>query len=759
WLRGINPRANTTPPPPLDHEEVYVQVGAPWPIGTAGPVILFGDASGGKHGTDPRRRRVGIGLAILANHGLSWQLEAGAIATLPGRQQTVPRGGIYAFVLALEHLDADIDYVTDHMPLLNAWQRQRWLHLGAGKNSDLWARIGRALAAKPTRRVTVSWAPSHQEDDGEPIVSNFLATGNCCADRLAYLGAVFAASGASASAPHADRWDVIASQVRRRARQALLGAAGGDPWLTERPAAEQDAIDTSAHQIVALGRGKWKCLLCRQVFASASLSEAARTPCDATAADWATFDHVRRAPPGNAVCMGTGAAHESHRLYEWPANSLFFCGTCGAYGTTLGMGLRSECKGTTTRKTAEALKRIAQGVYPSYLGPPKAIAQANSISATIAHVVSGALAPADPPQHAEEATDNSTAGQIEAVIGILHGQAIQAAQRPSRRQSEEACGLSPGRRRQQRHGPWSGRPNEAKRGPGSGHPRRQRPATQAQTQGSQVGAPTAAAGGPLGPRLWLPDYTSPASGAVVLHCNAATGAPGRHRPPAEATGTREPSPPPRSAVPPALDPRPAQPPANERTFGKRVAYLLGAARRSLAGEGPQDDAGPSPTAAPEAGNRPCLAAGQAARADGRAAGALSGAAELGLPGRSSSNRPCLAAGQGAQALSAGAAVLGLPDRSSGNRPSQAGGQAAGADGRAAGPLADAAELGLPDRSSGNRPCQASEEEDNQDPPQTSGAAAAPGAPAATLAAAAASALAVAAVAAAARDAPRDNAHG
>jgi len=643
WLRGINPIAHTTPPPPMAHEELYVHVGAPWPTGSDRPVTIFGDASGGKHGTDPRRRRVGIGLAVIEACGPRWQLAAGAIATLPGRRQTVPRGEIFAFVLALEHYADHIDYVTDNLPLLNGWHAQRWLHLSKGANSDLWARIGRSLQTHPHRRVTVTWTPSHQEDEGEPLVSHFLASGNCCADRLANLGAEAAAATANASTPHADRWDVIASQIRRRARQALLDAAGGDPWLTERPAAEQVArpspiqcaIDSSEHQIVTLGQGKWKCLLCRQVFTSATLLETARTPCVASSADWATFDHVRAVPHGATVCMGTGTAHESHRLYEWPAHSLFFCGTCGAYGTTMGMGLRAECKGAATRKTTEALKRISQGVYPSHQGPPEAITQANRISATIAHVVSGAMAPAEPPQAQEEAPDNSTAGQVTAVIGLLHGQAIQAAQRPSRRQAREPGGPQAAPRRRRRAAsapggaeangtaPGAAAPAEACRAPGGGPPRHRRPApAPPHRQDNQASGPSAAAEAPHGPRLWLPDYTSPFSGNVILfNETASTHGPGPGSPPTLADDARDASPAPCQGEPAPAAASAAQPPEDQRTFAQKIAYLLGAARRSAsaaprareAGHGPGSD---EAAAAPGGPCRPLqAAAGGEVRAD------------------------------------------------------------------------------------------------------------------------------------------------
>ncbi|CAK0814648.1 unnamed protein product, partial [Prorocentrum cordatum] len=502
---------------------LLVHVGAPWPTGGSQPITIFGDASGGKHGTDERRRRVGVGLAVIEVCGPRWRLAAGAIATLPGRRQTVPRGEIFAFALALEQLDADIHYVTDNMPLLKGWNAQRWLNLGKGANSDLWARIGRSLQAHPNRQVGVTWTPSHQEDEGEPMVSHFLAAGNCCADRLANLGARAAAASADRSTPHADRWDVIASQVRRRARQALLDAAGGDPWLSERPAAEQvarpsalqRAIDDSPHQLVTVGQGKWKCLLCRQLFPAATLHEAAASACAATEADWASFDHVRKVSAGMQIAMGAGVVHASHRLYEWPANSLYFCGVCGAHGTTMGMGLRGECKGETTRKTDEALRRIAKGVYPSHQGPPKPVIEAKAISATIAHVVGGGLAPADPaiPEDLPEA--GTMEHQLEAVIGILHGQALQAAQRPSRKQAREPDGPQPTARRRRR----------ASSDPGAGQGENATAAATAQELPAAAPAPLVgqrrrrsqtevavqATGGPLGPRLWLPDHTSPLS--------------------------------------------------------------------------------------------------------------------------------------------------------------------------------------------------------------------------------------------------------
>ena len=47
-------------------------------------------------------------------------MEAGGNAILPGRRQTVPRGEIFAFVLAFEKLEVDFEYVAHYKPLIDA---------------------------------------------------------------------------------------------------------------------------------------------------------------------------------------------------------------------------------------------------------------------------------------------------------------------------------------------------------------------------------------------------------------------------------------------------------------------------------------------------------------------------------------------------------------------------------------------------------------------------------------------------------------
>ncbi|CAK0887695.1 unnamed protein product [Prorocentrum cordatum] len=94
-----------------------------------------------------------------------------------------------------------------------------------------------------------------------------------------------------------------------------------------------------------------------------------------------------------------------------------------------------------------------------------------------------------------------------------------------------------------------------------------------------------ATGGPLGPRLWLPDYTSPLSGAVTACCAASH--------PAELAQREQEG--------------PAASGAGERTLAQKIAYLLSAVR---AGSG--EERADTPRASPErarAARDPCVPGG------------------------------------------------------------------------------------------------------------------------------------------------------
>ena len=103
WLRGAMPAAWTTVPAPSDQELWFqdglvggVVEGALGPGEDTKPVLLFGDASGGKDSRDSRFRRVGLGLACMSDE-VAMQLQVAFLGILPGVVQTVPRGELYIF--------------------------------------------------------------------------------------------------------------------------------------------------------------------------------------------------------------------------------------------------------------------------------------------------------------------------------------------------------------------------------------------------------------------------------------------------------------------------------------------------------------------------------------------------------------------------------------------------------------------------------------------------------------------------------------
>ncbi|CAK0857540.1 unnamed protein product [Prorocentrum cordatum] len=411
WLRGIDPRANAIPAAPSDVETILHDL------------FIFGGASGGARAEGPRRRRAGAAINALRafSRGAGRELEAGAWALLPGRRQTAPRGGTCAFIIALELVDCGFAFVTDHKALLTAWERGRARRAGKGKNADLWARIGRAVQARPRRRVRLVWAPPRQgDDDDEPIVNVYLAAGNCCA--------------LQGAAQFIDYWDVVGWQIRRRARQAPMGAAGGDPWLTERPAARaaprqtalQEAIGSSPHQLAAVG-AQWKCIQCRVFCSKSDLHDFAAAECRRVAQQIVARDQALAAPHLARVPMGHQEVHPSHDLHEWPRFSLFFCMECGAYGTVIGRSLRERCDRAPTRKQGEMLRRILDGRHPSYQGPPAAALRALEVEAAADFVAHGGLAPREPAAGAPAMHGDA------AFAEVLRQQAADALQREQRR--------------------------------------------------------------------------------------------------------------------------------------------------------------------------------------------------------------------------------------------------------------------------------------------------------------------------------------
>ena len=84
WLRGLIPTAWLPSLPEVQATEYY-SVGAYTPAGgflprdVGEPVFLFGDASGGKYGSHPSLRRVGVAVAQLAAFEVPFLKAAGPL--------------------------------------------------------------------------------------------------------------------------------------------------------------------------------------------------------------------------------------------------------------------------------------------------------------------------------------------------------------------------------------------------------------------------------------------------------------------------------------------------------------------------------------------------------------------------------------------------------------------------------------------------------------------------------------------------------
>eukprot|EP00959_Pyramimonas_sp_CCMP1952_P269919 5643334-Pyramimonas_sp.AAC.1 len=82
--------------------------------GPGNPLLVFGDASGGKTSGERRFRRVGVAIVTFDCFCFSFSIRSSAFGRLPGCRQSVPRGELLAFELALRTTVGHICYVADN---------------------------------------------------------------------------------------------------------------------------------------------------------------------------------------------------------------------------------------------------------------------------------------------------------------------------------------------------------------------------------------------------------------------------------------------------------------------------------------------------------------------------------------------------------------------------------------------------------------------------------------------------------------------
>ena len=234
WNRGLAPLSWLQVPPPPESDLLMV-IGESEALDSDFPVI-FTDASGGAFSADPRLRRVGFGIAVVRfddfhNHSLHF----GAFGALPGAEQTVPRGELYAAVVALRLLPAKkgrpVMLITDCLPFFEtALDDKKLAKAISSANGDLWEEWQK-MRRKHSNLILMQWTPSHQtaKELYCGLVNLFKFVGNTFADALAERGAALA-SVPQNFAKKVQRQDTLSRQVLQR-NLAIMKEIVEDPEL------------------------------------------------------------------------------------------------------------------------------------------------------------------------------------------------------------------------------------------------------------------------------------------------------------------------------------------------------------------------------------------------------------------------------------------------------------------------------------------------------------------------------------------------
>ena len=156
WLRGCLPSnfIKIQTPPVLEEKLAFL---FREPAGYWRYPKLWTDASGGEYGSIPQLRRCGVGIAAVALTSQGVQIEFGAFGALAGEHQTVPRGELYAIVVAFEctHHAQPLEVVTDSLVNQQLYSKGPRATAEAA-NADLWQRLWAILKVR-TAPSSIRW--------------------------------------------------------------------------------------------------------------------------------------------------------------------------------------------------------------------------------------------------------------------------------------------------------------------------------------------------------------------------------------------------------------------------------------------------------------------------------------------------------------------------------------------------------------------------------------------------------------------------
>ena len=374
WLRGLLPAQWVSVPPPPSAASwsstgVDGVVRGAFGTGAPGrPIWLFGDASGGPDTMSPKLRRVGL---AVVSFGTEYSAVGAVFGPLVGHRQTVHRGELKSFVMALWMTFGDVIYVSDCDNVVSGWFAGQHLRPW-GDDADLWAEVRDAAEG---RSVTVLFTNSHlnANDVVQGRGVSWLVYGNAVVDDLAD----FAAS--EARLPQAVRSRVLlherrAHLVRLRLLRAALDSMGAEgkkrgrvaPGVPPPPLPPAAAAVSSLLSTHSLSDCKQKCLRCFSSATKATMKQWWATDCFPLF----NVDGLIMSPKiGARVHVMGGWAHPTHTLNVHTSLGVWFCSLCGAIAEKQLRSLGEPCKGKValTKARGEYLDRIAVGLPPKVL--------------------------------------------------------------------------------------------------------------------------------------------------------------------------------------------------------------------------------------------------------------------------------------------------------------------------------------------------------------------------------------------------------
>ncbi len=340
---GLPPRAARWLPTPEMQSEGWLTMG--------GVGMSYGDGSGYRQ--QLRCGRIATWSVVRLRVDQSGKLECAEAlrGVVPGLFPTVPRAEIYALFQHLRHAGQGACYGGDCKHVIDTFQKGIEPYFTSSRcvNADLWRKVkwaqddhGIPMGARKIKAHASREAAVEQGSTVEDWEGNRTADAHCkqLARAMAEDGAADGI-GVRTKVDYrrmVDRIVAVATWALRYRQQFAKGNK------SHRGPKANGGQDGSAHHIVTIAPGRWRCSVCRR--------EA-----------WAprVLQRLRK-----SACQGhiANSCHGSHQLDV--VKGILWCRRCGAYTTRQPRALRRQCPGCPMSEAARNVRaRLARGMAPT----------------------------------------------------------------------------------------------------------------------------------------------------------------------------------------------------------------------------------------------------------------------------------------------------------------------------------------------------------------------------------------------------------